>query len=62
MTKFRFENILTLCLAFPENSFNFTTQKFAKNWNVLISKVLHVCLRTQGSFKTISKKLSTIKL
>ena len=34
MTKFWFRKSLMLCLTFPENGYNFLTQKFSKNWKM----------------------------
>ena len=33
---------LTFFLAFPENGFNFVTQKFPKNWKISFSKVQNI--------------------
>ena len=41
------------CLAFPENGFNFVTQKFAKNWKMPFSNAQNIRFWAQGSFKTI---------
>ena len=53
MAKFWFEYILTLCLSFPENGFNFVNQKSAKNWKMLFSNTQNIRFWAQGSFETI---------
>ena len=45
ITKFWFKKFSMFCLTFPENGFNFVTQKFAKNWKMPFSNalLLHFC-------------------
>ena len=42
-----------LYLTFPENDFNFVTQKFAKNWKMPFSNTQNIGFWAQGSFRTI---------
>ena len=51
MTKFYFKYYWTLCFIFPENGFNFVTQKFAKNWKNAIFKHSDIRFLVQGSYK-----------
>ena len=44
ITKLRLKYFWTLCVTFPQNGFNFVTQKLAKNWKILFLK------RSQHSF------------
>ena len=55
-TKFWFKHVWTLCLTFPENGFNFATQKFAEN------KKINFQTFTTFSFdlKVLSKPFSKI--
>ena len=53
MTKFYFKQFLMFCLTFPEKSFNFVTQKFAKNWKIPFSDAQNICFWYQVRFKTV---------
>ena len=53
MTKFWLKKFWTFCLTFPENGFNFVTQKFAKNWTVHFSNAYNTRFWSQGSSKFI---------
>ena len=47
-----------LCLIFPENGFNFLTQKFQKNWKMPFSYAPNIRFWAERSFKTIFKEAS----
>ena len=54
MTKYWFKRFLTFCLVFPENGFNFFTQKVTKQiGKVSFSKVYKICFSSKGRFKII---------
>ena len=53
MTDFEFKWFWRLSLAFPENVFNFVTQKLAKNWKILFSNTQNIRFWAQSSLKTI---------
>ena len=50
-TKLWFKQFWKLCLAFPENAFNFATQKFAKNWKMALLEVHKIWFWPESSFK-----------
>ena len=53
MAKFWFKAFWMLCLTFPENGFNFVTQKFVKNWKMPFSNAHNIRFWAQGFSKTI---------
>ena len=56
--KFSLKQFSTLSLTFPENGFNFVTQKFAKNWKVSFSKFRTFVFELKVASKPFSKRLS----
>ena len=50
-----------LCLTFPENGFNFATQKFAKNLKMPFPKAHNICFEPKLASKLLSKKLPLTK-
>ena len=56
MAKFWFEQFLMLSLAFPENDFNFVTQKVAKNWKMLFWKVQNIVFQLKVASKSKNEK------
>ena len=53
MINFEFRWFWRLGLAFPENDFNFVTQKFELNWKMPFSNTQNIRFWAQGSLKTI---------
>ena len=48
-----------LCLTFPENGFDFVTQKFVKNWKIPFSNAQNIRFWPKGSRKTIFQEASS---
>ena len=55
------ENFSQHCLEFPENCFNFVTQKFAKNRKMLFQTLRTYVFEFKVAWKPFSKKLPMIK-
>ena len=59
MTSFRFKGFFWIhYLAFPENGFNFVTQKFERKWKMSCLNPRNIRFLPQVSFKTIFQNFS----
>ena len=57
MTKLWSKTCSTLCLTFPENGFNFVSQKFAKNWKETFQTLTTFVLEIQVAAKPFYEKI-----
>ena len=53
MTKFWFKHFSTIYLTFPENSVDFLTQIFARNWKMPFSNAQNIRFWSEDSSETI---------